>query len=218
MPITRRNALALLAALPAAGLMGPASAFAKDGDLYEVLKLMNPAGYPDKIILGPDTAPVTVIEYAALTCPHCYRFNLNTFPEVKKTYIDTGKVRYIIRPFPLGSPQTNPADWAMWMLTLAASDSFQALETFFSIQNQLFGNPKAGDLIQSTALQLGFTPETYKAVLSNQDNLKKLVAERQQAANDFGLQGTPTFYINGKMASGELAFGDLAKEIDPLLK
>lgn len=213
MNITRRNALALLAALPATGLLGSAAAFAKDGDTYEMLKLMNPAGLPDKAILGPDNAPVTIIEYASPTCPHCARFSENTFPQIKTKYIDTGKVRFIMRPF-----IRNVLDAAVFMLAECSDGGYhEILNTFFKTQNQWVMADKPGDEIKKTALQLGFTDKSYQTCLSNQDMYKQLVAERDQATNDFGVEGTPTFFINGKQESGELSFDEMAKFIDPLL-
>ncbi|HEY8594293.1 MAG TPA: thioredoxin domain-containing protein [Devosiaceae bacterium] len=213
MTLSRRQTLALLATLPIAGAAGlSVPALAKDGDLYPMLKLMAPAGIPDKIVLGPADAKVTVIEYASLTCPHCMRFNANTFPEVKSRYIDTGKIRYILRPYPRDN-----IDMLEWMLALTAQDSQHVVDVMFTIQDQLYATDKPGDLLKSTALQLGFTEETYQGVLTNQDMYNNLVKLRDQAGTEFGLEGTPTFYVNGKMLSGELSIDDLAKEIDPLL-
>ena len=213
MTLSRRQTLALLATLPVAGATGfSLPALAKDGDIYPMLKLMVPAGIPDKIVHGPEDAKVTVIEYASLTCPHCMRFNANTFPEVQSRYIDTGKIRYILRPYPRDN-----IDMLEWMLALTAQDSQHVVDVLFTIQDQLYATDKPGDLLKSTALQLGFTEETYQGVLTNQDMYDNLVKLRDQAGNEFGLEGTPTFYVNGKMVSGELSIDDLAKEIDPLL-
>ena len=99
-PISRRGLVTAAASVSAALILSASApiAFAADADLSE--KLMASQALPD-IVLGSKDAPVTVVEYASMTCPHCARFHQNTYPTLKSKYIDTGKVRFILREFPL---------------------------------------------------------------------------------------------------------------------
>lgn len=216
---SRRQLLALSAA---AGLTGMAAATlpasAAEGDMHDPAKLMQPAGtdkgYKDRV-LGDENAKVTVIEYASPTCPHCARFAIETLPEFTKQYVDTGKVKLIVRPF-----IRDVRDAVIFMLAETADTTegyLNILDTYFKSQGQWGNSDKPKDALLEIALQLGFTKESFEAALTNQDLFAGMNAVRDQAINEFGLEGTPTFYINGKQISGEKTVEDLAKEIDPLL-
>ncbi len=115
MKLTRRDTLTLAAMATAAGLAGmPSLAFAAEGDMIDLLKLMAPAGIPDKVLGSPD-AKVTVIEYASPTCPHCASFHSNVYPQLKTEYIDTNKIQFVPRPF-----MRNVLDAVVFMLAEAA--------------------------------------------------------------------------------------------------
>ena len=114
MKFTRRDTLVLAAAASALSLSGMASAQAADGDMVDMAKLMAPKGFTDKV-LGNADAPVTVIEYASPTCPHCAAFSNDVFEPFKAAYIDPGHVKFILRPF-----VRNVLDAAVFMLANAA--------------------------------------------------------------------------------------------------
>ncbi len=219
MTFSRRQLLALSAATGLAGIAATAlPASAAEGDMHDIAKLMAPAGtdkgYKDRV-LGDENAPVTMIEYASPTCPHCARFAINVLPDFEKQYVDTGKVKLIVRPF-----VRNVLDAVVFMLAETADSTEQylnILDTFFKTQGQWATSDKPKDALLSIALQLGFTKESFDAALTNQELFAGINALRDQAVNEFGLEGTPTFYINGKQISGEKTVEDLAKEIDPLL-
>jgi protein-disulfide isomerase len=165
-------------------------------------------------VLGSDSAPVTVIEYASPTCPHCATFSNDVLPAFVETYVDTGKVRLITRPF-----VRNVLDAAVFMLAEAAGPTnyHNVVSTYFKTQTTWATSDKPRDAILEVAKQLGFTQETFDAALTNQDLFKGMEALRDQALNDFGLVGTPTFYVNGKTLSGDKSLEELAAEIDPLV-
>lgn len=214
MKFNRRETLILAASASALGLCGVASTQAAEGDMIDVAKLMAPAGdIKDKVEGNPD-APVTVIEYASPTCPHCAAFHNTVYEPFKAAYIDTGKVRFILRPF-----IRNVLDAAIFMLAEAAGETNyeNVIGTYFRTQNTWGTSDKPRDAILEVAKQLGFTQETFDAALTNQDLYNGMEALRDQALNEFGLEGTPTFYVNGKTLSGDKSLEQMAAEIDPLV-
>jgi protein-disulfide isomerase len=163
--------------------------------------------------LGKDDAPVTIVEYASMTCPHCAHFAETTFPELKKRYIDTGKVRFIFREFPLDSL----AAGAAMLARCADKDKYYPLiETLFQTQkNWVVEKPIPA--LMALAKQAGFTEASFNACLSDQKMLDEMQAEQKRASEKFGVNSTPTLFVNGKKQVGGVSIEDLAKVIDPLL-
>ena len=214
MKFTRRDTLILGAAASALSLCGVATASAAEGDMIDVAKLMAPAGDVADHVQGSETAPVTVIEYASPTCPHCATFSNDVLPAFIAAYVDTGKVKLITRPF-----VRNVLDAAVFMLAEAAGPTnyHNVVATYFKTQNTWATSQTPRDAILEIAKQLGFTQETFDAALTNQALFNGMEALREQALNDFGLSGTPTFYVNGKTLTGDKTLEQLAAEIDPLI-
>jgi protein-disulfide isomerase len=192
-------------------LFGASGALAQQ---FDVAKLMAPAGGVPEHPLGNKDSKVTIIEYLSPTCPHCARFAIDVFPPLKAEYIDTNKIQFIPRPF-----MRNVLDAVVFMLAEAAGPEkyHEVIDTFFKTQDKWASSDKPNDAIFAIAQQLGFTKESYDAALTNQDLFKGLEALQKQALDEFKLQGTPTFYINGKMLTGENSLEALKAEIDPLL-
>ena len=164
--------------------------------------------------LGKDDAPVTVIEYASMTCGHCAAFHNTTYPELKKRYIDTGKVRYIMREFPI-----DPLAAGAFMLARCAGKDkyFPLIETLFQQQNQWVVQKPIEPLL-AIARQAGFTQQSFDACLKDQKMLEGIEWVRNRGSEKFGVNSTPTFFINGKSYPGALSINDLEKAIEPLLK
>jgi len=179
-------------------------------------ELMKADALPD-MAMGNDKAAVTVIEYASMTCPHCAHFQETTFPELKKRYIDTGKVHYIFREFPLD----NLAAAASMLARCAGKDDkekyFALVDTLFRQQRQWAVEKPIPPLL-AIAKQAGFTEQTFNACLANQQVLDGIESVRQRAVKQFKVQSTPTFFINGTSYPGALSIEDMAKAIDPQLK
>jgi protein-disulfide isomerase len=211
---TRRDTLVLAAAASALSLCGVATANAAEGDMIDIAKLMAPAGGHVDHAQGSETAPVTVIEYASPTCPHCATFSNDVLPSFIESYVDTGKVKLITRPF-----VRNVLDAAVFMLAEAAGPTnyHNVLSTFFRTQTTWATSEVPRDAILEIAKQLGFTQETFDAALTNQALFTGMEAVREQALNEFGLSGTPTFYVNGKTLTGDKTLEQLSAEIDPLV-
>ena len=214
MKFNRRDTLMLAAAASALSLCGVAAASAAEGDMVDVAKLMAPAGGVADHVQGSETAPVTVIEYASPTCPHCAAFSNDVLPAFTEAYVDTGKVKLIVRPF-----VRNVLDAAVFMLAEAAGPTnyHNVLSTYFKTQATWAASQTPRDAILEIAKQLGFTQETFDAALTNQELFTGMEALREQALNEFALAGTPTFYVNGKTLTGDKTLEQLAAEIDPLI-
>jgi protein-disulfide isomerase len=205
--------LVLGASASALILAAPSGAMAQAAETVDVAKLMAPQPLPDRP-LGAEDARVTVIEYASPTCPHCALFHNEIYPGFKSAYVDTGKVRFIVRPF-----VRNVLDAVVFMLAEAAGPEqyHNVIDTFFRTQAEWAASNTPRDAILVVAKQLGFTDQSFEAALSNQELFNGMEAMREQALNEFGLTGTPTFYVNGKKLTGEQTLEQLAAEIDPLL-
>ena len=211
--ITRRkllvgaSAIAIVVAIAGIEALQPAAA-----QSAVAAELLVPPPLGDRS-LGKDDAPVTIVEYASMTCPHCAHFHEATYPELKKRYIDTGKVRFIFREFPLD--------------TLAAGDSILArcadkdqfyplIETLFQQQRQ-WAVEKPIPQLMALAKQAGMSEQKFNACLSDQKMLDAMQAEQKRATDKFGVNSTPTLFVNGKKQVGGVTIEDLAKVIDPLL-
>jgi protein-disulfide isomerase len=205
--VVAATALALAGTTSVFALLRPALA-----QSISPTELLQPSPLGDRQ-LGPDNAPVTIIEYASMTCPHCAHFAKTTFPDLKKRYIDTGKVRYIFREFVL-----NPLDAGAVMLArcLDKDKYFDFIDILFQKQEQWVVQKPIEPLL-AIAKQAGFTKESFEACLQNQKLLNDIEAQRNRAAEKFGVNSTPTFFINGKLARGGLSIEDLEKQIKPHL-
>ena len=184
------------------------------GATFDVVKLLTPAGGYTDHFEGAADAKVVMIEYLSPTCSHCAAFANDVYPGLKSAYIDTKKIKFIPRPF-----MRNVLDAVVFMLADAAGEAkyHDVIATFFKTQDQWVASDKPNDAIFAIAQQLGFTKESYDAALTNQTLYTGLEAVQKQALDEFKLQGTPTFYINGKMLTGESTLEALKAEIDPLL-
>jgi protein-disulfide isomerase len=180
--------------------------------LNEVADLLRPR--PEDVVLGSDKAPVTIVEYASMTCPHCAHFSETTFKELKRRYIDTGKVLFIFREFPL-----DRLGAAGFMLArCAGKDKYMALvEALFAKQRDWLVNEPMAPL-KAIAKKFGFTDRSFAQCLANQEALESLNTARDSAAQKLGIDATPTFFVNGKKLVGDQSIEVLAKEIDPYLK
>jgi protein-disulfide isomerase len=166
-----------------------------------------------EMALGRSDAPVTIVQYASLTCPHCRAFHRETFPEFKRAYIDAGKVRYILREFPIGKQSGN----ATIALRCAPPDKYFALYGKFMEQQSAWVSQEVRlEPIFAVAKQVGMTQAQFDSCLKNQamiDGLK-WVKERGRT---LGIIGTPNFFVQGKLVKKTLTMSDIRELVDPLL-
>jgi protein-disulfide isomerase len=211
---TRRQFLYGISTLAlAAGLSGLAPferAFAQTIPDAELMK----AGPLGEKIMGKDDAPITVIEYASLTCSHCADFAVKTFPQIKEKYVDSGKVRFIFREFPF-----DPVAAGAFMLARCAPEDkyFPVLDLLFHTQRQWAVEKPLGPLL-TVAKQAGFTEDSFKACLANQKVLDGIEWVRNRAADTFKVDSTPTFFVNGQVYKGALSFEEFDKILSGYLK
>jgi protein-disulfide isomerase len=206
--ITRREFA--LAALVFGGLDFVRPALADDPSVADLMQ-PNPLG---EMSLGDANAPITVIEYASMTCPHCAHFSMTTFPELKKRYIDTGKVRFIFREFPL-----DRLALAGFVLARCAGPDkyFPVIETLFAQQRDWVVQKPLQPLL-AIFKQVGMNEQTFNSCLDNQQLAEGIDKVRSQAAEKFGVNSTPTFFVNGKRVNGALSIEEMEKEFAPYLK
>jgi protein-disulfide isomerase len=160
--------------------------------------------------IGSPNAPVTVIEYASLTCPHCRKYHAEVFPKVKSAYIDTGKVRYIVREFPIG--RTAGAA-AIINRCAPAEKYFFLLDAFLARQPEWVAQEVRRDALYGVAKSSRMSRETFDKCLSNQTIIEGLT-EVKQRGRQFGVFGTPTFFVNGKKAQGAISFDEMKALIE----
>ena len=179
----------------------------------DVAKLMEAGPLPE-MSEGKADAPVTIVEYMSMTCPHCARFSTGTFPTIKTKYIDTGKVRYILREFPL-----DPVAAAAIMLARCApaDQYFPFVSVLFEQQmSWATAEDKKASLLQMAKLA-GFTQESFDSCLTNQKLLDDVNAVRERASKEYGVNATPTFFVNGARYSGEMSVDEMSALIDSKL-
>ena len=217
MSVSRRHIVAGISAVALAGL-APDHAFAQRAPQkkFTPAALHKPGPVGDHI-LGKAEAPVTIVEYASFTCGHCATFHKGTFVKLKEKYIDTGKVKLIFRPFPTAPAQLSVAA-AMLAHCAGEERYFPMISALFETQSSWASANAAAELLK-LANQAGITKEKFEACLG--DN--KLASDIQQTAvrgfETFGVEGTPTFFINGIRFEGDHENIDsLSKAIDPLIK
>jgi protein-disulfide isomerase len=203
-------AIALAVALEGCGgAAGPTPPIDKATYVPPQTELMAPGPLGERV-MGKSTAPVTVIEYVSLTCPHCAQFQKELFPRMKKEFIDTGKVRYIVREFPLG----RTAGTAAIVNRCAPEDKyFFLLNQFLTRQPEWVSQEVRPEAIYAVAKASGMSRETFDKCLSNQTIIDGLT-EVKQRGRQFGVIGTPTFFINGRKAQGEVTFEEIKGMIE----
>jgi protein-disulfide isomerase len=175
-----------------------------------------PVSLPD-MALGPANAPVTITEYASMTCPHCAAFNENVFPKIKSEYIDSGKVRYVFREFPL---DIKAAAGSMLARCIAKDDAgkyFAVIDMLFKQQND-WVTKNTTETLTRIGKQAGLSQQAVEDCLKDQALLDKIAADQKFANEVLKVNSTPTFFINGEMIRGETSFEEFDKRIKSLLK
>lgn len=197
--LTRRGALAGLAALPVLGVI---PALAQEGRVL------------GDVVMGNADAPVTVIEYASFTCPYCAAFHVATWPKFKENYIDTGKVKFILR-------EVYFDPYGLWASMVARCGGESV---FYPISDQLMKKQntwtRSGDVageIQKIGQLNGLSGSQMGACLTDRPYAEELVARYQANAQEHGIQSTPSFIINGDLYTGNMPYEEFADVVDRYL-
>jgi len=214
--ITRRALTALsLAGLAGSALFSPLRPI-RTTMAQNATDIAKPVSLPD-MALGPADAAVTITEYASMTCPHCAAFNSDVFPKIKAKYIDTGKIRYIFREFPL---DIKAAAGAMLSRCIAKNDSaryFAVTDLLFKTQNDWVTKNTTESLVR-VGRQAGLSQDQVETCLNDRALLDKIAADQKYASEVLKVDSTPTFFINGEKIKGEASIEEFEKRINPLLK
>ena len=209
--ITRRQALSLLGSVAAAAMLAShVPALAQNASAQE-LAVAGPLG---DVALGPPDAKVTIVEYASMTCPHCAAFHRETFPALKSRYIDTGKVRFVLREFPL-----DPLATAAFMLARCDGDQkyYPVVDMLFQHQRAWAGSDRPLDALRQMMRQAGFSQEKFDSCLKDQKLYDAINAVKNRGLETLKIDSTPTFFINGERHVGNLSIDELEKIIKPML-
>ena len=178
----------------------------------DMAELLKPGALPDQI-LGKADAPVTIVEYASMTCPHCAQFHATTLPELKTKYIDTGKARLIFREFPF-----DPRSEAGFMLARCSKDNyFPMVDVLFKQQSNWASVENAKDALLQISKLAGFSQESFEACLTDQKLLEDVRSVQKRGSDEFKVDSTPTFFINGNTYKGALTIAEMSAIIDGML-
>jgi protein-disulfide isomerase len=217
LPLTRRFLRAILGltalytliaiALPIAG-----AAVAQNAIATSVVK---PVSLPD-MALGQPAASITIVEYSSLTCPHCAAFAENVFPMLQSKYIDTGKVRFVSREFPLDIKAAAASMLARCVGNGDAVRYFDAVGLLFKQQEPLVS--RTVDTLNAIGDHFGMNATAVEACVKNQALLDKITADQKFAVEELKVDATPTFFINGEMLKGAMSFEELDNKLSALLK
>ncbi len=163
--------------------------------------------------LGRADAPVVLIKYMSLTCQHCRRFQADVFPILKREYIDTGKVRFVLREFPIGKTSGN----ATIALRCAPMDKYLPLyEKFLAQQATWVSQEVRPDVIFKVAAQVGLSRETFDTCLKNQKLIEGLKWVKDRGRT-LGIIGTPNFFVDNRLVKKTVGVKELRELLDPLL-
>ena len=209
--ITRRQTLQLLGTATAAAFIATSLPALAQNVAVQDLAVQGPLG---DVSLGPDNAKVTIIEYASLTCSHCAAFHKTTWPELKKRYIDTGKIRFTLREFPL-----DPLATAGFMLARCDGNAkyYPVTDLLFDQQRNWAFTDKPLDALRTMMRQAGFSQDKFDACLKDQKLYDAINVVKNRGVEQFKVDSTPTFFINGQRHPGNMSIDELEAIIKPLL-
>jgi protein-disulfide isomerase len=174
-----------------------------------------PISLPD-MALGPANASVTITEYASMSCPHCAAFNANVFPKIRSEYIDTGKVRYVFREFPLDIKAAVASVLARCIAKEDAGKFFAMIDMLFKKQDEWVVKTK--ETLKLIGRDAGMSEQSVETCLKDRALFDKLSADEKFADEVLKINSTPTFFINGERVKGAKPFEEFDKRIKQLLK
>jgi protein-disulfide isomerase len=174
-----------------------------------------PVTLPD-MVLGSANAPVTITEYSSMSCPHCAAFGENVFPMLRTKYIDTGKVRFVFREFPLDIKAAAASMLARCIANGDAEKFFETVQLLFQQQQQLM--EQASTTLKVIGKRAGMSEQAVETCGKDQTLLDKLAADQRFAYEVIKVDSTPTFFVNGERLKGAMSFEELEEKIQSLLK
>jgi protein-disulfide isomerase len=178
-------------------------------------QLAKPVSLPD-IAIGSAKARVTIIEYASMSCPHCAAFGENVFPMLRSRYIDTGKVRFVFREFPLDITAAASSMLARCIGNDDPEKYLAVVATLFKQLDRLMAQTK--DTLTLVGKLNGMSEQELESCEKDQTLLDKLAADQRYALQTLKVVSTPTFFVNGQKLQGAMSFEELEAIIKPMLK
>jgi len=178
-------------------------------------QLAKPVSLPD-IAIGSAKARVTIIEYASMSCPHCAAFDENVFPMLRSRYIDTGKVRFVFREFPLDITAAASSMLARCIGNDDPEKYLAVVATLFKQLDRLMAQTK--DTLTLVGKLNGMSEQELESCEKDQTLLDKLAADQRYALQTLKVVSTPTFFVNGQKLQGAMSFEELEAIIKPMLK
>ena len=165
-------------------------------------------------ILGNLEAPITLIEYASLSCPHCADFHKSTLPKIKSEYIDTGKVKLVFRDFPLNLPALQGS-----MITRCIGEDvyYKYLDALFSLQSSWVRSKNSEEYLFAIIENGGMTRDEFDLCLANKEIENQILTNQIKAQREFKISTTPSFIINGKLIEGNKPIETFKKIFDNIL-
>ncbi len=167
-------------------------------------------------IIGNDNAPITIIEYASMSCSHCANFHNNTLPDLKKEYIDTGKVKYVFRDFPYNYPALLGS---MLMRCIPSEVRYDYMNALYKLQNKwvVRENSVTRKELYKIMQSGGMSKENFDDCLSNVDLENQILEEIIAAQSEFNIRSTPSFLINGNLLEGDKSIKVFRQILDKIL-
>lgn len=180
-----------------------------DEQVSETVKLAENA-------MGSEDAPITIIEYSSMTCPHCALFHKDTLPGLKEKYIDTGKVKYVLREFPLDQLAT--AAFMLGRCLPKKEAYFDFIDILYAKQKEWAYSEEPLPALKTLAKQAGFTDDSFKACLDDKALFAQVLAVKNAGTEEFRIRSTPTFFVNGTRVEGAQPLEDFEKLFAPILE
>ncbi|MCK1638281.1 DsbA family protein [Bradyrhizobium sp. 157] len=204
--------IAVIALVAFASLAFAGTALAQSAIAANVAK---PVSLPD-IAIGSAKAPVTITEYSSMSCSHCAAFSQNVLPMLRSKYIETGKVRFVFREFPLDIKAAAASILARCIGKDDSEKYLGAVDMLFKLQDRLMAQTK--DTLIHVGKQYGMSEQDVKTCEEDQAQFDKLNADQQYAHRELKVTSTPTFFLNGVRLQGSMSFEELEERLKPLLK
>lgn len=172
------------------------------------------------IVLGQKSAPLTIVEYASLSCPHCASFYSDAFPKLKEEYIATGKVKFIYRDYPLNQPALSAALLALCQVkdrNLDGEKYYNFIKVLFKTQDSWAFSEDFLLKLENIAKLDGISSESFQSCIKNQNLQDEILKSRMVAGKDLQIQSTPTFFVGDEVVNGYSGYKDLKNVIEKKL-
>ena len=188
--------------------LGKSTAYSEESSILIVTE--------DDFVIGKIDAPITIIEYASMSCSHCASFHNNTLPDLKEEYIDTGKVKFVFRDFPYNFPALLGS---MVMRCTPNDVRYDYMNALYKLQNQwvLEENAKTTQELYKIMQSGGMKKEDFEACINNTDLENQIIQEIIDAQEEFQIKNTPSFLVNGNLVAGNKSIKEFRQIIDKIL-